>query len=66
MEDWSERELFSVMETTDVVFAVTQAWDNEVSGSRLNFAINLVLFVISLANLEDIHDRVIKFLGERL
>lgn len=54
------------METTDVVFAVTQAWGNEVSGSRLNFAINLVLFVISLANLEDIHDRVIKFLGERL
>lgn len=45
--------------------AVTQARDNEVSGSKLVFVINLVLFTISLANLEDVDD-VIRFLEERV
>lgn len=40
------------MEAADVVAAVTQTWDNEGSGSKLNFAIISVLFGISLDNWE--------------
>lgn len=40
------------MEAADVVAAVTQTWDNEGSGSKLNFAIILVRFGISLDNWE--------------
>lgn len=44
MERWSEGKSIPVMEATEVEGTVTQIEDNEVSGSKLSFAINLVLF----------------------
>lgn len=66
MEGWSEGELIPLRMATDLMVVLTQARDNEVSGSKLVFSINFVLFGILLTNLEDIDDRVIRFLEEGL
>lgn len=66
MEGWSEGELIPLRMATDLMVVLTQARDNEVSGSKLVFFINFVLFGILLTNLEDIDDRVIRFLEEGL